>query len=341
MSREQSLVMKGVAILLMLYLHLFYQYENAMLCVNTFFIGGEPLSLILTRASNPVDFFLILGGYGLYRVYEHGDHHRWVRIFKLFLHYWVILLIFLIIGHYLNPERYPGSWLALVYAISSFAPSYDGAMWFLFPYVCLSLLSPLYFRLIRHRPWWAIALVTFVIYMGTSWCISRHGQRYLYDNYLLYNPLLVLHLLFCFTLGALAARDGFFNRMEALGARTGAARAVAVISLAVLITVNCVFHYNFLYAFMVMTCLLMLRIPVGISRILSALGRQSMNMWMIHMWLCGYLFKDFIYSFRYPALILTVLVLLSYGIGLVIDSIARPVEQRLLSRAERKASVAV
>lgn len=61
MTRQQSQMMKGVAILLMIFLHLFNQEGNVALCHNLLFIDGIPLVSILSRAANPVAFFLILG----------------------------------------------------------------------------------------------------------------------------------------------------------------------------------------------------------------------------------------------------------------------------------------
>lgn len=57
MTRQQSQMMKGVAILLMIFLHLFNQEGNVALCHNLLFIGGTPLVSILSRAANPVAFF--------------------------------------------------------------------------------------------------------------------------------------------------------------------------------------------------------------------------------------------------------------------------------------------
>lgn len=107
MNKQESQIMKGVAILLMLFLHLFNQLPNVELCRNFIWIDGQPLVHILSRAANPVAFFLILGGYGLYKVNERGDKHRWSRVLKLFIHYWITLLIFVTIGHFLDSEKYP------------------------------------------------------------------------------------------------------------------------------------------------------------------------------------------------------------------------------------------
>lgn len=75
----------------------------------------------------------------------------------------------------------------------------------------------------------------------------------------------------------------------------------------------------------------------GITRkILVKLGDQSMNMWMIHTWLCYYLFKNFFYGLRYPLLIMAAVTIASYAIGLLIDKIAKPIESPLLTKAQIK-----
>lgn len=207
-------MMKGVAILLMLFLHLFNNLGFVDICHNLIFINGEPLVYILSRASNPVAFFLILGGYGLYKVNEHGDKHRWSRMLKLLLHYWLIMLVFVIIGHFMHPDIYPGSFNSIISNITAFHTTYNGEMWFLFPYIILSLLAQWIFKLMKPFKAWQIILVTLIIHLGTSFVISSYGNKYLFSNYWLYNPLLVFHLLFSFCLGALAVRERYFERLK-------------------------------------------------------------------------------------------------------------------------------
>ncbi|MDE6339860.1 MAG: acyltransferase, partial [Muribaculaceae bacterium] len=150
MDKSQSQMLKGVAILLMIFLHLFNQSSNVDLCRNFIYIDGNPLVLILSRAANPVAFFLILGGYGLYKVYEKGDKHRWSRLIKLIIHYWIILLIFVSIGHFINSGKYPGTWEKILVNITGYDTSYNGEMWFLLPYILLSACAPILFKFIRN-----------------------------------------------------------------------------------------------------------------------------------------------------------------------------------------------
>ncbi len=68
MSKEYSNYIKGIAILLMVYLHIFQSGDVAQLDYLVS-IGDTSLLIYITSMCNPVPFFLILSGYGLYAVY--------------------------------------------------------------------------------------------------------------------------------------------------------------------------------------------------------------------------------------------------------------------------------
>lgn len=334
MTKQETQMMKGVAILLMLFLHLFNQLPNVELCHNLISIDGMPLAHILSRAANPVSFFLILGGYGLYKVNERGDRRRWSRVLKLFIHYWIILLVFVTIGHFMFPAKYPGTVTTVISNVTAFHTTYNGEMWFLFPYVVLSLLAPWIIQLMKPFRAWQIVGAALSIHLCTSFCISRYGAQYLFSNLWIYNPLLVFHLLFAFSLGVVAARGHFFEKAKAHFANYQYIKALQIGGVITLVTLNCVFKYNFFYSFLIIALLMVAPLPKPVGAVLAALGKQSMNMWMIHSWFCYYLFHDFIYSFSYPLLIFAALIIISYGSSLIINAIASPLEAWLLPKAE-------
>ena len=72
MSKQESQELKGIAILFMLFLHLFNHEQEVASCSNTIFIDGIPLVHLMTRMTNPVPFFVILSGYGLCASYYRG-----------------------------------------------------------------------------------------------------------------------------------------------------------------------------------------------------------------------------------------------------------------------------
>ena len=347
MTLQESQIMKGVAILLMLFLHLFNQQGNVALCDTFIYIGDTPLLTYLVRAANPVSFFLILGGYGMYCVWQKGDKHRWSRIWKLMLHYWIVLLVFVSIGYFLHPDRYPGGWLKVIGNVTAFDTSYNGEMWFLFPYICLTLLSPWLFKFCERFRVRYVLLVSFVISLGTSFIISRYGAQYLYYNMWVYNPFLIVHLSFAFLLGAMACKCRSLS--PALPSREGALMENRVgggnfkklwnlktqklwnhsawnwLLLIALVVFRCCFDtsaFHTLYAFAFIW--LFLRAPRWgwVDKMLAELGNKSMDMWMIHSWFCYYLFHDWIYGFRYPVVIMAVLVIITYLSAVMVGKIA-------------------
>lgn len=62
MTKQETQIMKGVAVLLMIFLHLFNQMHNVELCESFIYIGNMPFVYWLSAATNPVSFFLILSG---------------------------------------------------------------------------------------------------------------------------------------------------------------------------------------------------------------------------------------------------------------------------------------
>jgi len=66
-TKERSIELKGVAIVMMIFLHLFNQMGNVGLCECVFYVGDVPFVHWLTGAANSVvAVYLILGGYGHY-----------------------------------------------------------------------------------------------------------------------------------------------------------------------------------------------------------------------------------------------------------------------------------
>lgn len=74
MSKDVSLSLKGVAILLMLYYHLFYDVGLCELTNANLYICGLPFNYLLARLTHPVEMFVILSGYGLYYVIKRGNY---------------------------------------------------------------------------------------------------------------------------------------------------------------------------------------------------------------------------------------------------------------------------
>ena len=331
-TKEETTRLKGVAIVFMLYLHLFNQMPNVSLCEYFITIGDIPFVHLLTRACNPVSFFLILGGYGMYMVYRKGDKNRYIRILKLYIHYWVILALFLLVG-FIVYGRTPGSFLTILSNVTGFQATYNGEIWFLLPYALLSVTSSWLFSITDKFKTKYVLLVLFILNLCTSFLISRYGDAFFYHNYLAYDPLLYFHLMFSFYLGAMTAKHQWIAQISKSKTgqfikKYGLWLLLLIIGFRVLFRTGA-FHAFYVYAFIVI--FLNLKRASIIDKSLAFLGQHSMNMWMIHSWFCYYLFKDFIYGFKYPVVIFLVLMTVSVLTSMIVNSLCRPIE-KLISK---------
>lgn len=332
MTRQDSQIIKGLAILLMIFLHLFNSLSKTELCHNLLYIDGTPLTLFLTRAANPVAFFLIIAGYGLYKVYDKGDKRRFARLIKLFIHYWITLLIFLPLAYALHGENYSWSLVSMLENLSAYNPTYNPEMWFLLPYVVLSATAPWLFKITKKIPCRYVILAALIIHVATSYMLSRYGSTIIYPNRWLYNIFVVFHFLLNFMLGAMSARYGFFEKLKAKFHKL----RYIYIYIVILVVIQCSFQYNFFYAFIMISLINLARMPRRLRSTLEKLGNQSMDMWMVHSWLALYLFMDLFYSLSYPIVIFSATVVASYLVALLINRIAKPVESLILTKTEIK-----
>ena len=145
-SRTETNILKGVAIIMMLWLHLFMNESGMGNYVDFSFSNGQSLAYFLTRLCSPVSFFLILSGYGFAHLYSNNHlspRTQLPRLLKLYVHYWWIMLIFVSIGAYVRPDLYPGTIKDVVLNLSSWSHSYNSVTWFLLPYTLISI-SALY-----------------------------------------------------------------------------------------------------------------------------------------------------------------------------------------------------
>ena len=326
MTKKDTRVLKGVAILFMLFLHLFNHFDN---WIDFTIADNIRLMSFLAEATNPVSFFLLLGGVGMYFLYKRGGNCQWKRVLKLYIHYWIVLIVFVSLGWLMNRNGYPGNFVQIVSNITGFKTSYNGECWFLLPYVILTFISPYLFYCLDRWPQKTLSIL-FPVNIVTMYIISRHGEQYLFNNMWLYNPFLVINMSFNFILGATLIKYWqFTERIIKVFAKYG---CVNWILLLLLVIIRCIIASDAVTSFYVLSfVLLFLSAPRWecIDGFLAHIGDHSMTMWFIHTWFCYYLFHDFIYGFVYPPIIYLVLFILTYITSHIIKLLAAPIVKRI------------
>ena len=335
MDKSQTIILKGVAILMMLYLHLFDTLSVVdTLCENYIHIGNLPLSYILSRCAHPVVMYVILGGYGLYRKYSLDISNYSIlssirRVARLYIHYWVVLFISLPIASLLHPLKYPGSLLDFVLNGIGISHSYNLTMWFLFPYALLIICSKFVFRFVDRMP--SLSVLMFgSLYLISYYLCWEYGE-FLRGKVCLYNVVLMLNFLLPFIIGVIFAKYHIIDNIKR--AFDGKSVILIILLLPVIVLRACTDFdlVNILYAPILVLLLAVIEFPKGLKTLLGTLGKRSTSMWFVHAYFCYYLFRDFIYGFRYPLIIFVVLVAVSYMVSIVVDYINQRVQRTIFA----------
>ncbi len=306
---QKSNQLKSIAILMMLFLHLFNQdYKD--LFEPIFFVGKQPLSYYISLFCDAcVPIFAFVSGYGLYFKYVqnpkiYGNANN-TRLKKLYINYWIILLLFaVILGFFLSKPGYPGSFLKFFLNITAISPTYNGAWWFLTVYILFVLNSAFWFQLLNKLNPYFFLIILLVVY-GIAFYFR------IYKDSLFENPILQwLHLqtalYFCtlmqFMLGAFALKFKWYSKISQLFVQISFKNIIVLSLIAVLV----IFH-GFVTNFIVapLTALgfiflfLQLNIPLFINNLLDFFTPHATNIWLIHMFFYMIYFKEFIYSPKY------------------------------------------
>ena len=219
MTKIESLMLKGVAILFMLFYHLFNQMQNVNICNNYIYICDLPLVHILSRATNPVPFFLILSGYGLYTVRKKNPQYNIVnKVRNLYIHYWITLAIFVPLGALVvGRVCYPGSFAEIINNVTAWHTTWNSEIWFFFPYILLALSSKVIFKIMDNLSPLLYFVPTLLLSLCMGFCVSRYGPAYLFPNHLLHMPVMYFSMLFTFSLGAGLAKYNIIEKVKVGG----------------------------------------------------------------------------------------------------------------------------
>lgn len=336
MNKETSLELKGIAILLMLLLHLFNTQERVAACTTyVMFWNHKPLVYALSRVAGfCVPIYLFVSGYGHAISLLRGRlnfGHCLQRIRKLYVNFWFIFFIFIPIACWVQPTAYPRGATVFLQNMIGLDFSYNKEWWFLLPYVVLALLSPFLFRAVAqktdtgdYRIGKAPLLLTAAVYLLVTTC-----GKYLPDS-LSQQPLIVLFLntlklLFVFIAAAAFAFNQWFERLQAWPRRKSHLFLLCLLALCLL---RMSLGPSFLNAFFVLVCIplyVLLSRPNWLKRFLMFFGKHSTNMWLCHTFFAYYIWGEWFYGLRYPLLIYLALVAASLGVSMLVE----PVYQRI------------
>lgn len=324
----------------MLCLHLFNR-DYKELFQPLIFVGQQPLTFYISLFCDAcVPIFAFVSGYGLY--YKYRSHQlnfikdNQLRLRKLYINYWIIILIFpVILGFVLNKENFPGSLGRFFLNWMAVDPSYNGAWWFFTTYVLFVLTSAFWFKVMEKlNPYLLFALLLL------SYLIAFYFRIYktdIFTNGILKwfhrQSALYFCTLFQFMLGAMALRYDWNGYISRFFSKTRYNNLLA----GMLVIFGIVFHAlvpNFIIAPFTGLLFIFSFVQFNIGKwgtaILDFLAVHATNIWLVHMFFYLIFFPKLIYAFKYPLVIFAVLVGLCLASSYIIQFIEKQILKRIL-----------
>lgn len=338
LTKKDSLCLKGIAIIMLLFYHLYreeFLYEKYD--VN-FFPFTENLAIsIIIMFKICVSIFAFISGYGLLisikgKKLERIDVAKWniTRLLKTMSGFYFVYIVVFIVTMLLN--RLPikvyfseATTAAPLYALIDFlglsnlfaTPSLITAWWYMSAAIVFILLVPVVYLLSKKVGYFPIIFLFIIL------------PRLLHTGYPGgINPYpFILPMIF----GMIFADYKLFEKISAFLEKSKiiyvATFFVMIIALAYYIlfynNVSEIAQWEFKYGIfpIIVICFLryfVIRIP-GIKSILAFLGVYSMNIFLVHNFMRHIYLKDFLFSFKNFIVIFLVLLVLSLIIAIIIE----------------------
>lgn len=217
--------------------HLFASPETTNKLQSLMSIGGIPFESLICRGMGPVDFFLVLGGYGLFYLYRKGDDkYFFSRIFKLYIHYWIILIFFVPLVFIIGHKTFVFSFLQIFYEFTGLHASWDPPAWFLLPYSLLLLSHKKIFYLVDKINWKFAIPILYVLSFLMAVLLHLYGSTVINSNPLLSTPIVFIEFLFPFSFGVYACKYDIFTKLKDFIINRKIHALYVVLSLTVLFT---------------------------------------------------------------------------------------------------------
>ena len=329
MNKEQSLQLKGVAILMMLWLHLFNTAERVGECTTLInYFNGKPLAFALARVCGMcVPIYLFISGYGMAKAQDLEGRATGRRLWRVYSRFWLVFALFIPLACWLKPDTYPDSWTALLLNFLSLDVSYNAEWWFMLPWVFLIVAARWVVPFVKSNGSWTNLLFFLVLFA----LLVDHKRP----------QILMGDTMFATYLSRLMVVMPAFFAGICMGSKDhwpgmGRYPAIVVLLLCMVRGMLGPSDVNVLFAVPLIVLFTQCRVPQWLQSLLALFGRYSIYMWLTHTFYAYYLFHDELYSLRYPLLMYLVLVAVSLVTAALLDKLYRWVESVIKPKKEMK-----
>lgn len=323
MTKQDSFVIKGIAILLMLAHHLFAFPEriSKVRYIPLFCINNTPIEYYIGDfGAICVSIFIFISGYGLFLSYK-SIYKRIVNFYKNFL---VIFIIFVSIGNILGLiHTGMKTIMANLLTISS---SINGEWWFIQVYLLLLILYPIIYKIIYKCNSIFVLAISIFIYLFNhlfklEFFIIENSLLNLIIGILIGMIKLLAKNQIYLVIGSIFAKERMFEKIIKFMKKKQLNNIIIYIIFLIFAIMISFTEYKVKYIIatpiLIFSCINIFKS----NKTLMILGKHSNNIWLVHTFFCYYYFQNIIFYPKYSILIITWLLIISLIVSIVINLI--------------------
>lgn len=343
-TKKDTAAMKGVAICMMMFHHCFLGADRYEGFGIDFLLLGEYLTVLLAQFCKIcVAVFVFISGYGITISLKRMDRSipgaealqikkRW---FSLMSGFWFVYILSFIAAAVLKPSIITKAYFIgknpldkVFYILADFfgvaklfgTPQMIGTWWYMSLAIIIICIMPVMYKIYKKYG----SLVVFVL----VFCINGFYDAKNYDMF---------RWFFVLALGMICAENNFLGRCKEfkfiknnylLDYALKFILYTPVLILCIYVRQNLDFVVAYIQdgiipLYVIFYCYtIVFEIPF-VYKALGYIGKHSMNIFMSHTFLRAFYLRNFIHSFKYPFVIVAVLLLLSLFLSVIIEALKK------------------
>lgn len=335
LNKNDTRMIKGLAALFLVFLHLFNTTEYSGRIQSILILNNTPIEFYISLVTGScVPIYLFCSGYGLAIINKNKGlsiNANIIRVLKLLINYWIILIIFIIVGYLLGNDKYPGNIKDFIMNFFLLSESYNGAWWFLQTYVILVLTSKVAIRIVNRNNSILVILISGILYF-IAFLQSIRGIVDVGNNefiQIIYNMILnLLNCQFSFIVGIVFIKESIISKIRLRFINVKFTQIIGYILILFTFIINIIignYVIDPITAILIITAFSIIKINKNIKYFLLYISNHSTNIWLTHMFFYIIFFSELVYAPKYSVFIFIWLIILCIGTSYLINLIYKPI----------------
>lgn len=341
LSKKDTQMTKGMAILFMIILHLFCRETDLPYdCIKI--ANGVPLVYYLGLfCNNCVAIYCFCSGYAMYVICEKfkstKEYYkgRAKSLFRFLINFWIVVVLFSVVGVFFDKSgQIPGNFAEFLGNMLLYKNSYNGSWWFVLTYILLVLISRYIYLLITNTKINPILVNIAFLLIYLAAYFQRFNEIIKTDvsfvNFVISQLALLGTSILPFVLGMYFYKYRIFTKIR-IFARDNIKNIYLVI-LSISIILCTIVAHGIVKSLIVtpftgiVTVIVFNVVNKGklINCFFEFFGKHSTNIWLTHMFFYFFIFKDLVFVAKYPFFILVFMMAITVAVSYCVNLIYNP-----------------